>query len=134
MSLMILVDPGWYVEYDYAGDYSESDYSDVSDETYNSSESNEFGDSAGFDFGDLLFWWFDECAVSGNSGEYGDSCESIYPGASFDFGEPADSRESVNFGESVEFVDSGESPDCVELDDSEEFLSIVLSLLIQVIV
>ena len=40
MSLMILVDPGWYGEHDYAGDYSESDYSDVSDETYNSNGSN----------------------------------------------------------------------------------------------
>ena len=50
---MILVDPGWYGEYDYAGHYSESDFSDVSDETYNSCESNEFGYSAGFGFGDF---------------------------------------------------------------------------------
>ena len=135
MSLMILVAPGWYGEYDYADDYSESDYSDVSDET---SESNEFGDSAGFAFGDffilLIMVNLMKSAVSGNSSEYGDSGESIYPGASFDFGELADSRESGDFGESVESVDSGGSHDCVEFADSEEFLSIVLSLLILVIV
>ena len=106
--------------------------SDDSHRTYNSGESDNYGDSDCFcisgesadcgksghfsdngesgEFGDSGDSGVsNECVVSGNSSDYGDSG---YPGAFVDFAELADSRKDCC--KSVNSLDSGEFDDCGE--------------------